>query len=161
MNVNKTQSFSFKGIVHLEGQAKSDDPILRPLIHHLKYNCGNKDVHHYVDVSDIDNSIQLKSVYHSKTRGVGGFSVILDKGKKKTTDYIKELIRKTDSLSLVYKIFKNEENKVVVLRTEIEDCKELLDFMIKPHTTRIKESKSFFEGLAVFLAKNKNRKIKK
>lgn len=160
MNIVKTQNVSFNGTVHLEGQAKSYDPILRPLIHHLKYNCGNKNFHHFIDVS-ADNCIQLKSVYHSKTRGAGGFSIILDGRKKKNADYVKELIRKTDLLNLVYRVFKNEQNKILDLRRELEDCKRMLGYALKRDAKIAKEPKSFFEGLAVFLAKNKNKKIKK
>lgn len=110
MNINKIQNPSFTGTVHLEGQARANDPILRPLIHHLKYNCGNKNVHHYIDVCDIDNSIQsLSSGFYSKIKEVGGFHVTLGGGREKTAEYVKELIRRTDKIKPLYIIIKNQE----------------------------------------------------
>lgn len=153
MNIAKTQNVAFNGTVHLEGQAKSNDPILRPLIHHLKYNCGSKDIHHYIKVCDADDFIQLKSVYHSKTKRVGGFCIILDSGKKKTADYVKELIRKTDSLSLIYKIFKNEEGKIIDLNAEIENCKNLISMVVDKKIATKQES--FFTSLSKFLIRKK------
>lgn len=162
MNIDKTHNTSFKGIVHLRGQAKANDPILRPLIHHLKYHCGNKNVHHSIDVCDINNSIKsVNTVYRSKVKIFDGFGIKWGGGREKTAEYIKELIGRTDALNLTYRIFKNEERKVVILRTEIEYCKGMFDAMIKPDAKVIKEPISFLEGLAVFLAKNKSRKTKK
>lgn len=98
MNVDKTQNANFSGTVHLVGQAKANDPILRPLIHHLKYNCGNKNTHHYIDVCDIDDSIQsVYSIYnfHKPSEKKGGYLIHIGGGKDKTIEYITHLINKS------------------------------------------------------------------
>lgn len=159
MQINKIQKTNFKGTVHLLNQSRANDPVLRPLIHHLKYNCGNKDIHHYIDVCDIDDSIQyFGSAYYSKVKGVGGFGIHLGGGQVKTPEYVKELIRRTDSIGLVYRIVKNKEKEILNLQSQIKEAVSLVHLAIGKDVKVKSVPKSFLESLSEFLNKKRRHK---
>lgn len=157
MNIYKTQNTSFKGTVHLLNAARANDPVLRPLIHHLKYNCGNKNIHHYIDVSDTNNTIQsLFSAYYSKTKGAGGFCVTIGGAREKTAEYVKELIRRTYSIHPLYIIVKNQEIKINQLSSELNMCKDLLNITLGNDKKVAKlQPESFLTALSRFLSRKK------
>jgi len=57
MDIKRTQNVNFTGTVILKKQALAENPVLRPLIKHLKNHCGGKDIKHIIKVDKLCISV--------------------------------------------------------------------------------------------------------
>jgi len=97
------QNLGFTGTVNIvnlaikkEARANihAGNPVLRPLIKHLKHNCGSKDVHHTINIGDLHIGVNSSYKSAAKINGVDEFTreqIIIKKTpleKKNITDLI-------------------------------------------------------------------------
>lgn len=72
MNIQKIQGTSFTGTVNLTQQADAKNPLIRPLINHLKHHCGSKKVNHRiffeVNAGDGPDIIAVSSTYKGNSK---------------------------------------------------------------------------------------------
>ena len=57
MDIKRTQNVNFTGTVILKKQALAENPLLRPLIKHLKNHCGGKDITHIIKADELCLSV--------------------------------------------------------------------------------------------------------
>lgn len=145
MNINKTSNTNFNGTVHMEWQARYNDTILRPLIKHIKHNCGHKDVHYYIDVCDTDNSLQSLTVKYDpkeKFNKYDGYVITYALGIPKTKENIKKVIEKTKESMWYFQNIRNQEK-------EFAKKKEKPEVII--HTGTFPKKEPFWKKLFPFL----------
>lgn len=131
MNINKTSNINFKGTVHLEGQARANDPVLRPLIKQLKHHGGHKDVHYYIDVLDADNSIQdIHATYIPKQQvnNFGAFHKHLGGGLDKTKENIQKLIQRANESMWYFQEIRNKEKSIAKGKKAMETLGVIFKF---------------------------------
>lgn len=112
MNINRTQSVNFKGIVHLRRMEEAQNPVLRPLIEHLKHHSGSKRVHHFIDINSENNAIEIiESVYITKpiVNGVKKHSRILGNGSLNEPASIDKLINLIDATKIWFRDIRMQE----------------------------------------------------
>ena len=59
MRVNNNKNISFSGWLNLDGKARAENKVLRPLYKQLKHYCGNPTIRHTVILGN--NSLQIRS----------------------------------------------------------------------------------------------------
>lgn len=145
MSLQPKQNVSFVGTVEIVNLRKGmkisswdgDYSLLRPLIKQLKHHCGSKDVHHTINVGDIQIGVTSSYTAAKKVNGIDSFikgsNIITEKSfqEKNINDLVewskKEINVWMQDIRKQEKAIRKQEKEVVKNTSEPSFFKKLLN----------------------------------